>query len=261
MSDTIDIYQNFFSATSRLWHDGLSLENLGESGELINTPLQYDSWVNLFMVIFFTLSVVMIIKARGYLSYKFHNLTRRPLLNSTILFEASKKASYLTYFIYQGIFVASLLCYAYVIEAGALPLASDNVRYLALGLFALAFLGYLAIRKCAIVITHATFFDRQQRNMSKMERHFFLALESATLLPAAIAYMYLGCSAEKSILIALLMIIISKTLSLYKQYLIFFSKNSRFLRFFLYLCTLEAIPVAILIGILGFITHTLSTNF
>ena len=181
MSDTIDIYQNFFSATSRLWHDGLSLKNLGESGELINTPLQYDSWVNLFMVIFFTLSVVMIIKARGYLSYKFHNLTRRPLLNSTILFEASKKASYLTYFIYQGIFVASLLCYAYVIEAGALPLASDNVRYLALGLFALAFLGYLAIRKCAIVITHATFFDRQQRNMSKMERHFFLALESATL--------------------------------------------------------------------------------
>lgn len=244
-----------------MWHDGVSLKALGESGELINTPLQHDSWANLVMIIFLTLSVMMIIKARKYLSYKLHSLTRRPQLNSTSLFEASKKASYLTYFIYQGSFVASLLCYAYVTETGALPLADDGMRYLALALFALAFLGYLATRKWAMLITHAIFFDRDQRKMSNMERHFFLAVECAFLIPAALAYMYLGCSAENSIFIALVMIIISKTCSFYKLYLIFFSKNSRFLRFFLYLCTLEAIPVAILIGILGFITHTLSTNF
>ena len=243
-----------------MWHDGVSLKALGESGELINIPLQYDSWINLFMVIFFTLSVVMIIKARGYLSYKFHNLTRRPLLNSTFLFETYKKASYLTYFIYQGAFLASMMCYAYVTETGALPLAIGSMRYIPLALFVLSFLGYLAIRKLAIEITHATFFTREQRKMSNMENHFSLAFESFTLLPAAIAYMYLGCSAENCILGALVMVIISKTLSFYKQYLIFFSKNSSFLRFFLYLCTLEAIPIALLIGILGFITHALSTN-
>ena len=260
MADTIDIYQNFFSATSRMWHDGVSLKPLGAPGEMINSPLTHDSWVNLLMVVFFTLSVCMFVKSRAYLSYKLHNLSRRPQLTSTFFFEASKKAGYLTYFIYQGIFLGALLCYAYVIETGLLPLAADDTRYLALSLYALSFLGYLAIRKWAVELTHHIFYKREQRTMSHLERHFFLALESAACLPPVLAYLYFGMSAQNSIYFALVMILMVQIMGFYKQYLIFFSKNSRFLRFFLYLCTLEAIPIALLIGILGFITHALSTN-
>lgn len=244
-----------------MWHDDVSLSPLGVSGEVIITPLHDDSWINLIMIIFFTLSAWMFIKSRAYLSYKSHYLSRCPQFTSSMFYEASKKARYLTYFIYQGIFLAALLCYAYVIETGLLPLSADEMRYIALALYALTFLGYLAIRKLAMSLTHSIFFHRDQRAMSSLEQQFHLTIDGAVCLLAVLACLYCGISAKNSIYMALGAITISQTMGFYKQYLIFFSKNSRFLRFFLYLCTLEAIPIALLIGILAFITHTLSTNF
>ncbi|MBQ0073816.1 MAG: DUF4271 domain-containing protein [Prevotella sp.] len=49
-------------------------------------------------------------------------------------------------------------------------------------------------------------------------------------------------------------------LRFYKIYRIFFKKNGRFLQFFLYLCTLEAVPFILMIGTMMFIANFLKYN-
>ena len=54
---------------------------------------------------------------------------------------------------------------------------------------------------------------------------------------------------------------IFKLLSLYKSYLIFFRNGGHSLQFFLYFCTLEIIPLAMLIGALMITTANLKVDY
>ena len=229
-----DIYENFFSATSKLWHDGLSPDSLGQSGELIAYTMQGDSFIIITLLLGVILSLYMGKWSLPFTMYKLRNLTSAPLENSFTLRETLKKSKYLTYFIFQGTVLAAILAFV--------------------------FLMYVLVRTVVTRMVNATFFDRSQRRMSNIDRHFFLALDSFLLLPVTIAFLFLGCSASASVKMAIAGVIITKALYFHKLYCIFFRKNGGFLRFFLYLCTLEAVPIALLIGILAIIINTLSTN-
>lgn len=195
-----------------------------------------------------------------FIQYKLNSLSHPPSEQSYTLRETIKKSSYLNYFILQGMLLAALLTYACYIEMGHITAYPVPSRYIVIGIFAIAYLIYVIVRAIATRATNATFFTLSQRRMSNIERHFFLALDSILLLPVIIMYLFLGCSAITCLYILIGAFIITKVLYLHKVYCIFFKKKGSFLRFFLYLCTLEAVPIALTIGILAIISNTLSTN-
>ncbi len=222
--------------------------------------MQGDSFIIITLLLGVILSLYMGKWSLPFTMYKLRNLTSAPLENSFTLRETLKKSKYLTYFIFQGTVLAAILTFAYCMERSPLTLYSETDKYLVMALFAFVFLMYVLVRTVVTRMVNATFFDRSQRRMSNIDRHFFLALDSFLLLPVTIAFLFLGCSASASVKMAIAGVIITKALYFHKLYCIFFRKNGGFLRFFLYLCTLEAVPIALLIGILAIIINTLSTN-
>jgi hypothetical protein len=58
-----------------------------------------------------------------------------------------------------------------------------------------------------------------------------------------------------------LAILFVKILSFYKVYRIFFQRKTYFLQFFLYFCTLEIVPLAILGGVLMLIGKLLKITY
>lgn len=260
MTDSIDIHENFFSATSKLWHGDLSLNSLGESGKLISHTMQNDDYVIIALLLAVILSLIMGKLSLPFTIYKLSNISRPPFEKSFTLQKTVKKAPYLNYFILQGIVLGAFLTLSYSMDNGLLKLSISVDKYIAMGLFTLAFLVYIIIRTVASRVVNATFYTRSQRRLCNIERHFFLALSSSLLLPITIAYLFLGCSAPTCLKLAIAGIIITKAFYFNKVNCIFFRKNGSFLRFFLYLCTLEAVPIALLIGILALIISTLSTN-
>ena len=223
-----NIFDNFFSATSQLWHGDLSLRSLGESGELIATPLNNDDYIIAAILLMTIISLFTGKIAFPFIQYKLDSLSHPPSEQSYTLRETIKKSSYLNYFIFQGMLLAALLTYACCIEMGHITAYPAPGRYVVIGIYAIAYFLYVVIRAIATRVVGATFFALSQRRMSNIERHFFLALDSVLLLPVIIMYLFLGCSATTCLYILLGAFIITKVIYLYKVYCIFFKKNALF---------------------------------
>ena len=87
-----------------------------------------------------------------------------------------------------------------------------------------------------------------------------MAVQGALLLPLTLLHIYFQLSAETTL--KLLAVTLAATLALrfYKSYNIFFRKKNAILQFFLYLCTLEAVPLALLTGIIFVVAIYLTQN-
>ena len=242
-----------------MWHDSLSLAPLGESGELIPDTLSNDDCVSVTMIVCIVLTAIMVSGASRYLAFQFSNLFRVPNESSSLLRETEKQRKYLNYFIPQGALLLSLVCYSYIDSLppyhSILPLAP------AVGVFSVACIAFYFLTEIVRRIVHATYFKRAQCRIANMQRQLHYFILSLILLPLSIAHVYLSLSIRHTLYVLLFAYILVKLLAIYKVYVIFFRKNGAFLHFFLYLCTLEAIPVAYMIFIFKLTAITLLGNF
>lgn len=95
------------------------------------------------------------------------------------------------------------------------------------------------------------FFDKASREIWRKAYSYILALETLLFLPIILLSIYTNILREISIYAILTVVILTRILLFYKTYHIFFGKIYGILHLFVYLCTLEAMPLLVLLKVLS----------
>ncbi len=243
---------------SPFYHEEVSPKRLGESGDPLSYSLAEDGTVAVVLLLCVIFSLVIMSKSWRLVRFQTKNLFRMPRENSVEMRETADEMRYQTYFCLQGVVVMGLLAYSvttyYLGEGYALG------AYYMLGVFAGMFAAYYMVREILLAVVHGVFFDKAQRHLDSISRLFIMAVQGAVILPLAVLHVYLRLSIEITLNLLFAVFGILLLLQFYKSYNIFFRKNNAFLQFFLYLCTLEAVPLALLAGTLLTVANYLKIN-
>ena len=86
-------------------------------------------------------------------------------------------------------------------------------------------------------------------------------MEGVCLFPIVMLRAYFEIAVQTTLISTAIVLGIFKLLSLYKSYLIFFRNGGHSLQIFLYFCTLELMPLAMLIGVLMITTANLKVDY
>ncbi len=237
------------------YNDSLPVSRLGESGLVPDYSLVNDSYVALAFVFSIVLSLVITNKSWRLVCFQARNLFRMPRENSIELRETADEMRYQTYFCLQGVMLLGLLAYSATIEYYGSDLRYGP--YVSMGLFAVAFAVYYIVREMLLLLVSSVFFTKAERHLDNVSRLFIMAVQGAALLPVALLHTYLQLPALTTIKIVAALYGLMFMLHFYKSWNIFFRKKNAFVQFFLYLCTLEAVPLALLGGAILFIANYL----
>jgi len=244
----------------KFYHEELPAVRNGEVGIPVEYSISNDSFLSLGLLMCILFSILMISRSWNFTCFQLGNLFRTPRENSAILRETSSEMRYQIYFSLIGVFMLALFAYSmamFILQDGEGYSVGD---YQLIGLFALAFLVYRGLCSLLEMIVLPVYFTDSQRMIWAGNRTFLIALQGALLLPLSLFVIYLHLNIETALTITVSVVIVTFLLRIYKAYLIFFRKNSSFLQFFLYLCTLKVVPLLLLGGTLLFIVTYLKIN-
>lgn len=252
------LFQESYVKHTPFYHEGVSPIRLGEAGVPTDYSVISDDYVAVGALLLLLVSILTLTRSWRFVCFHGRNLLRTPRENSIEMRETMKEVQYQIYFWVQGVIILGVCTFMLSREYFGTSYSLDV--YPMMGVFTACFAAYYAIMELLYLIVHPVFFTKQQRHLMGLSRVFLTATQGAVLLPIMLLGIYEQLNPENVLRSVLFIVISTLLLRFYKVYCIFFKKNGRFLQFFLYLCTLEAVPLVILIGGLYAIVHFLKIN-
>ena len=252
------IYRESYFKGTPFFHEEIPAGRLGVAGDPVPYSLVNDSLVTMALMLCIIVSMITMAQSWRLIRFQTKNLFRMPRENSAEMRETANEMQYQTYFCLQGVILLGIL--AYSVTAHYTNSDYTLGHYATLGIFCAIFAAYYTVRELLMLIVHGVFFEKRQRHLDNISRLYLMAVPGALLLPLTLLHIYFQLSAETTL--KLLAVTLAATLALrfYKSYNIFFRKKNAILQFFLYLCTLEAVPLALLTGIIFVVAIYLTQN-
>ncbi len=253
------LYNASYVKYTPFYHKEVQGPPRGEAGITSTYSVLNDSYAGIVMLVCILLSIVMVAKSSHFISFQFKNLIRTPRENSIQMRETSDEIRYLGFFFVQNVLMLALLAYL----TTEFYLGKDEYLvgdYAMMAIYSMVFLLYYVFKEGIMYMVHHLYFPRGQRELYGASRTFLTAIDGFFLLPVMLIHVYLQLNVVTTIHMAASVYILTLLLRFYKCYRIFFSKKRHFLRFFLYLCTLEGVPIVLLVEILFFTANYLKTN-
>lgn len=252
------LFQESYVKHTPFYHEGVSPIRLGEAGDPLDYSVASDDYVAIGALLLLLISMLTLTRSWRFVCFHGRNLFRTPRENSIELRETLKEVQYQIYFWVQGVIILGMT--AFIISRDYFGNTCSLEEYPMMGIFTACFAAYYALLELLYLIVHPVFFTKQERHLMGLSRVFLIASQGAILLPILLMGIYMPLSHENLLHSTLFIVISTLLLRFYKVFSIFFKKNGRFLQFFLYLCTLEAVPLVILAGGLYAIVHFLKIN-
>lgn len=242
------------------FHEELPATREGEIGIPIEYSISNDSVLSLALLMCVLFSILMVARSWRFTCFQLKNLFRTPRESSIRLRETSSEMRYQTYFSLIGVVMLSL--FAYTTAQFSLKDGEDFSvgDYQLIGIYFTVFLIYRGLCEVLEAAVLPVYFTKIQRMIWAGNRIFLIALQGALLLPLSLIMIYLHLDMEKTITIVASVVAVTFLMRIYKAYCIFFRKDGALLQFFLYLCTLKAVPLALVVGISLFIANYLKIN-
>ena len=252
-------FDDYVSGTEH-YHKEISPIRNGEAGIPVEYSISNDSILSLGLFICILLSILMIARSWHFICFQIKNLFRTPREDSAIMRETSSEMRYQVYFSLQGVILMGL--FSYTLARNTLADGEDFSigDYQLIGIYCLLFLFYRLLCELLEAIVLPVYFDESRRMMWAGARLFLIALQGALLLPLALVYFFFHLDIHTATTIGISVLGTTLLLRFYKAYRVFFQKKGAFLQFFLYLCTLKAVPMALLAEIALLIANYLKIN-
>lgn len=249
-----------YVSQTRFFHKELPAVRNGEMGIPVEYSISNDSFLSLGLFMCVLLSIIMVSRSWRFTCFQMKNLFRMPRENSAIMRETSSEIRYQFFFSLQGILLLALFIYTLARHMLAEGEDFSIGDYPLIAVYGIVLLLYRALCEGLEDAVLPIYFNSNQRMMWAGSRQFLIALQGALLLPLALVYFYFHLDIHTTIMVAVGIISTTLLLRFYKAYCIFFRKNNAFLQFFLYLCTLKAVPLALLALTSLFIANYLKIN-
>ena len=154
-----------------------------------------------------------------------------------------------------SVFSLSLIGYSAELHYFGNALAINH--YLVMMSYAGIFIAYLLMKRFLYMISIPMYSNIQQWRAWRHLFSFTTALQGLWFLPVTIINIYLGLGASTTLILAIIGVAITFFVRIYNAWSIFFKKKKLYVPFFLYLCTLETVPLALLAGTLTCVAQAL----
>lgn len=253
-------YKESFFKTDTLFHPELNGGRMGIPGDPVPYRAANDDVITIVLLICFMMTVLMVSRSLRFIFVQAKDILYTFREDSVEMKETASEVNYQIFLCLQAGLLLALSFFFYAQETiGETYILSSE--YALMGVFFSIFIGYFLVKELMYSWVHYTFFESRQRRQSMVARLFLTAMEGVLMLPAVLVHTYFGMSSVSLLTYAIIVIILTKILSFYKTYTIFFREKGLFLQNFLYFCTLEAVPLAMLWGILLFVADYLKVTY
>lgn len=151
------------------------------------------------------------------------------------------------YYVYQTIFLGTHF--------------HTDSQLMLIGVFTGVFMCYFAVKYEAYKFVNWVFFPRQKNEQWNRTWRLLTASEGVLLFPLVLLVVYFNLSLPSAFIYTVSVIVLTKILTFYKSFTIFFSQSNVYLQIILYFCALEIIPLLALCGTLSVLISYLNVNF
>ena len=118
--------------------------------------------------------------------------------------------------------------------------------YMLIGIYFAILVGYFLFRALLYTFVNWVFFDTRKNVQWIKTLLFITSIEGVVLFPLILLMVYFNLPTESVILYFAIALILTKLLTIYKCYTIFFRRIGGYLQIILYFCALEIVPLAAL---------------
>lgn len=213
-----------------------------------------DNTLSLVLLLCSLLSIMIVMRSRNVLSLRIRSLFIHTTNISNYRRTKNNEREEL-FFTALAVVSLSLIGYSAELHYFSASLATNH--YLVMASYAGIFIAFLLLKRLLHMLTIPMYCNIQQWRAWRHLFSFTTALQGLWFLPIAIINIYLGLSVPATLILAIIGVAITFFVRIYNAWSIFFKKKKLYVPFFLYLCTLEAVPLALLAGTLTCVAQSL----
>lgn len=250
--------QNFFS-TDSLWHPELNGGRYGIAGDPVPYTIKSDNMITGLLLGCFILALIAFSKSRWFIMRQAKTFFRVQRSGTTVMTETTNEFRFQFFLAAQTSLLLSLVTFFYAQERNSDTFLVSS-QYQLIAMFFGVFAGYFMLKSILYTVVNWVFFTARQ-NASWMKSFLFTtSVEGVVMFPVVVSQAYFGLSMRHTILYVGAVVVLSRLLSLYKCFLIFFRQKGVYLQIILYFCALEIIPLLALCGTLSVLISYLNVN-
>ena len=251
-------YRESFFAKDSLLHPELTGGRFGIAGDPVPYTVRNDNAITCMLIFCFVMALVSFAHSRQYILRQLKDFFYIPRSSKSSDEDPSNR--FQLFLSLQTCLLLAITYYFYITHYVTDTFVLDT-PYEIIGIFFGVFIAYFIAKNIVYSIVNNVFFS------SKKNRHwiwtltFITALEGIALFPAVMLQVYFNLPMQNVVYYFIFILVLTKILTFYKCWVIFFRQISVYLQIILYLCALEIIPLLSLVGILVLITDQLKVNF
>ena len=220
-------------------------------------PIPYsipgDDILSLIILICALLSITMAVRSWRYISLQARNLFSTRNINNRNIPMAGSESALTTTFIALLLIMAGMIVWS--LQKRMMDTEHIGAEHSMMFAFIGIFVAYYILHVILCRIVMPVFFSYSPLKTWHRTKLFIDAFAGAFVAMLAIVHLYAHLGSMPTLIILFFIAITALLLRFYKAWNIFFKKKRDFVPFFLYLCTLEIVPIALLIGTLRITTH------
>lgn len=251
--------QNFFS-TDSLWHPEINGGRYGIAGDPVPYTIKSDNMITALLLGCFILALVAFSKSRWFIIRQAKNFFRVQRSGTTVITETTNEFRFQFFLAAQTCLLLSLVTFFYAQEYNSDTFFVSS-QYQLIAMFFGIFAGYYTLKALLYTLVNWVFFSGRQNEQWMKSYLFISSIEGVVMFPVVVSQAYFGLSVKNTILYIASVVILSRLLSIYKCFLIFFRQKGIYLQIILYFCALEIMPLLTLCGVLSVLISYLNINF
>ncbi len=251
--------QNFFS-TDSLWHPELNGGRMGIAGDPVPYTIREDNVITALLIGCFVLAFVALSKSRWFIMRQAKSFFRVQRSKTTEISETTNEFRFQFFLVTLTCLLLSLVTFFYAQECNSDTFLVSS-QYQLIAMFFGVFAGYFTFKALLYSFVNWVFFDKRQNGNWMRSYLFMTAVEGVVMFPMVVSQAYFGLSLKNTLVYVGFVVFLTRILSLYKSFLIFFRHKGGIVQIILYFCALEMMPLLTLCGVLSVLISYLNINF
>lgn len=253
-------YEESFFETDSMYHPELSGGHFGVAGDPVPYSMRNDNVITGLLLACFILGIIAFSSSRDFILRQAKSFFRVKHGNTTSESETTSEFRFQLFLVFMTCLLLSLLAFFYTEEVINEPLILKS-HYLLVAIFLALSIAYFVVKALIYTFVNNVFFDPQSNSTWLRSQLFVTSVEGVLLFPIVILLIYFNLSMNTVLICTAIVVFLIKILSFYKCHVTFFRQNDFILQNFLYFCTLEIMPLFMLLGSVLMIVNNLKINY
>lgn len=243
---------------NRYFHPEMGVSRNGVLGDPAPYTLSGDDTITGLLLGCFILALISLSGSLNFIMRQTRNFFYMPR-SAASLTETTGEVRFQFFLVMQTSLLLSIVYYLYTRTYTTADYVLDS-QLLIIGIFFGIITGYFILKGIIYNMVNWVFFPKEKNRQWNKTILFLSSIEGVALFPIVMLQVYFRTDMSTTLIYALIVAIITKILTFYKCYAIFFRKTGVFLQIFLYFCALELVPVTALFGTLVITGNYLTIN-